>query len=121
MHCTALSKLCGISSTQRRGTKPRRHSTGLTTGRAKPFPCFCTSYGGRPLMLHLLVDWEYPHWMMMAGAILVAFGFMGFAFHQNRNGPGNESGRARESNTPTERLREFASASAAGQLKAKGK
>jgi len=23
-------------------------------------------------MLHLLVDWEYPHWMMMAGAILVA-------------------------------------------------
>ena len=39
-------------------------------------------------MLHLLVDWEYPHWMMMAGAILVALGFMGFAFHQNRNGPG---------------------------------
>jgi len=75
-------------------------------------------------MLHLLVDWEYPHWMMMAGAILVALGFMGFAFHQNRNGPGNESGRARESTTPTERLkamREFASASTAGQLKAKGK
>ncbi len=23
-------------------------------------------------MLHLLLDWEYPHWMMMAGAILVA-------------------------------------------------
>jgi hypothetical protein len=71
-------------------------------------------------MLHLLSDWEYPHWMMMAGAILVALGFMGFAFHRNRN----ESGRARESTTPTERLkamREFASASAAGQLKAKGK
>jgi hypothetical protein len=75
-------------------------------------------------MLHLLSDWEYPHWMMMAGAILVALGFMGFAFHRNRNAPGNESGRARESTTPTERLkamREFASASAAGQLKAKGK
>jgi hypothetical protein len=74
-------------------------------------------------MLHLLSDWEYPHWMMMAGTILVALGFMGFAFHQNRNGPVNESGRARES-TPAERLRamrEFASASAAGQLKAKGK
>jgi len=55
-------------------------------------------------MLHLLVDWEYPHWMMMAGAILVALGFMGFAFHQNRNGPVNEPSRARES-TPTERLR----------------
>ena len=74
-------------------------------------------------MLHLLSDWEYPHWMMMAGTILVALGFMGFAFHQNRNGPVNESGGARES-TPTERLkamREFASASAADQLKAKGK
>jgi len=71
-------------------------------------------------MLHLLLDWEYPHWMMMAGAIPVALGFMGFAFHQNRNGPSNESGGARES-TPTERLkamREFASAG--GQRKAKG-
>ena len=75
-------------------------------------------------MLHLLVDWEYPHWMMMAGAILAALGFMGFAFHQNRSGPGNESGQARESTTPTERLkamRESASASADGQRKAKGK
>ena len=75
-------------------------------------------------MLHLLVDWEYPHWMMMAGAILVALGFVGFGFHRNRNGTGNESGRAREPTTPTERLkamREFASASAPGQLKAKGK
>ena len=74
-------------------------------------------------MLHLLVDWEYPHWIMMAGAILVALGFMGFAFHQNRNGPVNEPSRARES-TPTERLRamrETASASADGQRKAKGK
>ena len=74
-------------------------------------------------MLHLLVDWEYPHWMMMAGAILVALGFMGFAFHQNRNGPVNESGGARES-TPTELLkamRESASASAGAQRRAKGK
>jgi len=73
----------------------------------------------------LLVEWEYPHWMMMAGAILVALGFMGFAFHQNRNGPVNEPSRARES-TPTERLRAMretasASASADGQRKAKGK
>ena len=37
-------------------------------------------------MLHLLLDWEYPHRMMMAGAILVALGFIGLAFHQNRNG-----------------------------------
>ena len=73
-------------------------------------------------MLHLLFDWEYPHWMMMAGAILVALGFIGLAFRQNRNGP-VESSRTRES-TPAERLkamRESASASADSQLKAKGK
>ena len=34
-------------------------------------------------MLHLLFDWEYPHWMMMAGAILVAFGFIGLAFSKH--------------------------------------
>ena len=73
-------------------------------------------------MLHLLLDWEYPHWMMMAGAILVAVGFIGLAFHRNRNGPVNESSRARES-TPTERLkamRESASASAGEQRKGEG-
>ena len=42
-------------------------------------------------MLHFLFDWEYPHWMMMAGAIFVALGFIGLAFRQNRNGPVNES------------------------------
>ena len=41
--------------------------------------------GGNGQMLHLLLDWEYPHWMMMAGAILVALGFIGLAFHRNRN------------------------------------
>jgi hypothetical protein len=35
-------------------------------------------------MLYLLFDWEYPL-VMMAGAILVLFGFIGFAFNQNRN------------------------------------
>jgi len=34
-------------------------------------------------MLHPLLDWEYPHWMMVAGAILVATGFIGLAFHRN--------------------------------------
>jgi hypothetical protein len=55
-------------------------------------------------MLHLLFDWEYPHWMILAGAILVAAGFIGLAFDRNRNGPVNETSRARES-TPTERLK----------------
>jgi len=49
-------------------------------------------------MLHFLFDWEYPHWMMMAGAILVAIGFIGLALRQNGDGPDNESSQARESN-----------------------
>ena len=72
-------------------------------------------------MLHFLFDWEYPHWMMMAGAIFVALGCIGLAFRQNRNGPVNESSQARES-TPTERLKAMReSASAAARLKAKEK
>jgi len=71
-------------------------------------------------MLHFLFDWEYPHWMMMAGAIFVALGFIGLAFRQDRNGPVNESSQARES-TPTERLKAMReSASAGARLKAKG-
>jgi hypothetical protein len=55
---------------------------------------------------------EYPHWLMMAGAILVAAGFIGLAFHRNKNGPVNVTERLRA-------MREYASA--AGGLKAKGK
>ena len=72
-------------------------------------------------MLHFLFDWEYPHWMMMAGAIFVALGFIGLAFRQNRNGPVSESSQARES-TPTERLKAMReSASAGARLKANEK
>ena len=72
-------------------------------------------------MLHLLFDWKYPHWMMLAGAILVAVGFIGLAFHRNRNGPVNDLSQARES-TPTERLKAMReSASAGTRLKAKEK
>jgi hypothetical protein len=73
-------------------------------------------------LLQLLFDWEYAHWMMMTGAVLVAAGFIGLAFHRNRNAPVNESGRARQS-TPTERLKamwDSASASADGQRKRRG-
>jgi uncharacterized protein HemX len=86
---------------------------------------------------------EYPHWLMIAGAVLVAFGFVGFAFSQNKNeGESREHVNARNKTarsaeevaylaeqesrqaTPTERLkamRESASASAGGRLKAKWK
>src|SRR6266481_4404326 len=36
-----------------------------------------TREGAMATMLHLLLDWEYPRWMMMAGAILVAAGLTG--------------------------------------------
>jgi hypothetical protein len=28
---------------------------------------------------------QYPHWLMIGGAVLVALGFVGFAFRQNKN------------------------------------
>ena len=28
---------------------------------------------------------QYPHSLMVTGAVLVVLGFIGFAFHQNRN------------------------------------
>ena len=82
---------------------------------------------------------EYPHWLMIAGAVLVAFGFVGFAFSQNKNesrehlDARNKSARSVEEvanlveqksrqGSPSERLkamREYASA--AGGLKAKEK
>jgi hypothetical protein len=35
--------------------------------------------------MKLLSGMQYPHWLMVAGAILVVLGFVGFAFRQNRN------------------------------------
>ena len=37
-------------------------------------------------LLSWLSEMEYPHWMMVAGAVLVVLGFIGFAFRQNKNG-----------------------------------
>jgi hypothetical protein len=33
---------------------------------------------------------QYPHWLMVAGAVLVAIGFIGLAFRRNRDGPHDE-------------------------------
>ena len=33
----------------------------------------------------MLSAMEYPHWMMIAGAVFIVLGFVGFAFHRNRN------------------------------------
>ena len=32
----------------------------------------------------MLSAMEYPHWLMVAGAVLVVLGFIGFAFRQKR-------------------------------------
>jgi LPXTG-motif cell wall-anchored protein len=34
----------------------------------------------------MLTAMEYPHWLMIAGAVLVVLGLIGFAFRQNKNG-----------------------------------
>jgi len=33
----------------------------------------------------LFSEMQYPHWMMVAGGILVVFGFVGFALRKNQN------------------------------------
>jgi LPXTG-motif cell wall-anchored protein len=57
--------------------------------------------GRRLKMTDALSAMEYPHWIMVAGAILVALGFIGLVFRKNRNGPVNESSRVRETNAKT--------------------
>jgi hypothetical protein len=37
----------------------------------------------------LFSEMQYPHWMIAAGAILVALGFIGFALRKNQNDPGS--------------------------------
>jgi hypothetical protein len=36
-------------------------------------------------MTDALSAMHYPHWLMVAGAVLVVLGFIGFAFRQNIN------------------------------------
>jgi hypothetical protein len=31
----------------------------------------------------MLSAMQHPHWLLVAGAVLVVIGFIGFAFHQN--------------------------------------
>ena len=44
----------------------------------------------------MLSAMQYPHWLMVAGAVLVVLGFIGFAFSKNRNGPVKKPSRAQE-------------------------
>jgi hypothetical protein len=51
----------------------------------------------------MLSAMQYPHWLIVAGAVLMVLGFIGFVFRQNSNGASVD-----------ERTRE-------AELKAKGK
>jgi hypothetical protein len=33
----------------------------------------------------MLSTMQYPHWIMVTGAVLVVLGFIGFIFHKNKN------------------------------------
>jgi hypothetical protein len=64
----------------------------------------------------MLPAMQYPHWLMVAGAVLVVIGFIGFAFHQNNaqtieNNP--------EQTSPTDEAN--ATLARDAELKAKGK
>ena len=38
-------------------------------------------------MTEMLSAVEFPHWLLIAGAVLVVLGFFGFAFSQDKNLP----------------------------------
>jgi hypothetical protein len=57
----------------------------------------------------------YPHWLIVAGAILLALGFIGFALHKNKN-----PDTAKDNPKKTPSSDPFQAALEAG-IKAKGK
>jgi hypothetical protein len=58
---------------------------------------------------------QYPHWLMVAGAVLVVLGFIGFAFRQNRNAEPDEDDLKQA--TASESIQ----AALEAEMKAKGK
>jgi hypothetical protein len=58
--------------------------------------------------MDLLSSIELPHWLMIAGALLVAIGFMGLAFTRNKevatNNPGSEPPAPRSKMPPLPEL-----------------
>jgi hypothetical protein len=41
------------------------------------------------------VTMQYPHWLMVAGAILVVIGLIGLAFYQNKDREPDDKGHER--------------------------
>ena len=64
---------------------------------------------------------QYAHWLMVAGAVLVVLGFIGFALHKNDAEPG-EGDLTRDTSSETiQAAVEKAEAALEAKLKAKGK
>jgi hypothetical protein len=63
----------------------------------------------------MLSAMEYPHWLMVAGAVLVVLGFIGFIFHKNKNAEPDEDNLKQA--TPSEPIQ----AALEAWMKAKGK
>jgi hypothetical protein len=43
------------------------------------------SWGQTKGYRRMLAAMEYPHWMIVAGALFIVLGCVGFAFHRNRH------------------------------------
>jgi len=57
---------------------------------------------------------QYPHWLMVAGAVLVVLGFIGFIFHRNQNPEPDEDNLKQAPPEPIQAALE-------AEMKAKGK
>jgi hypothetical protein len=51
----------------------------------------------------MLSAMEYPHWLMVAGAVLVVFGLVGIAFLKNNAEPAEDDNLEQEVAQPEER------------------
>ena len=52
----------------------------------------------------MLSAMEYPHWLMVAGAVLVVFGFVGIVFLKNNAEPAEDDNLEQEVAPPEERV-----------------
>jgi hypothetical protein len=64
---------------------------------------------------------QYPHWLMVAGAVLVMVGFIGFALHKNEAEPAEGHLTRNTSSDAIQAALEKAEADLEAKLKAKGK
>ena len=64
---------------------------------------------------------QYAHWLMVAGAVLVVLGFIGFALHKNDAEPADDRLTRDTSSETIQAALENAEAALEAKLKAKGK